>query len=106
MDQKIPGWGVEKSRMSGLLRKRDRQPWPFLGFPRIPPPLSESQKVEYKLWPERMELKYLTEKYRDIPMSLADACIVRMSEIHDSAFVFTLDSDFRIYRLSRLQNNP
>lgn len=31
-------------------------------------------------------------------MSLADACLVRMSEIHDNAAVFTVDQDFLIYR--------
>lgn len=31
-------------------------------------------------------------------MSLADACVVRMSEIHDRHSVLTLDSDFLIYR--------
>ncbi len=36
-------------------------------------------------------------KYRDRPMSLADACIVRMAEIHA---VLTLDSDFTVYRKS------
>jgi uncharacterized protein len=29
---------------------------------------------------------------------LADACLVRLSEIHGAAEVFTLDGDFRIYR--------
>ena len=29
-------------------------------------------------------------------MSLADACVVRMAEIHNA--VFTLDSDFMVYR--------
>jgi len=29
---------------------------------------------------------------------LADACLVRLSEIHSLSEVFTLDSDFRIYR--------
>ena len=28
-------------------------------------------------------LRKLLQKYRDIPMSLADACIVRMAEIHE-----------------------
>ena len=37
-------------------------------------------------------------KYQDVPMSLADACLVRMSELHDGARVFTLDSDFKLYR--------
>ena len=40
----------------------------------------------------------LLAKYHDIPMSLADACLVRMSELHDGARVFTIDSDFRLYR--------
>lgn len=31
-------------------------------------------------------------------MSLADACLVRLSEIHTEEENFTLDSDFRIYR--------
>jgi uncharacterized protein len=44
------------------------------------------------------ELRKLLHRYRNIPMSLADACIVRMSEIHDRHAVLTLDSDFSIYR--------
>lgn len=43
-------------------------------------------------------LRALQKKYRDRPMSLADACVVRMSELYDRHSVFTLDSDFRIYR--------
>jgi predicted nucleic acid-binding protein len=43
-------------------------------------------------------LRKLLQKYRDTPMSLADACIVRMSEIYDRHAVLTLDSDFLIYR--------
>jgi uncharacterized protein len=43
-------------------------------------------------------VRRLLQKYRDTPMSLADACIVRMSEIHDRHAVLTLDSDFLVYR--------
>jgi uncharacterized protein len=43
-------------------------------------------------------LRKLLQKYGDTPMSLADACIVRMSEIHDRHAVLTLDSDFLVYR--------
>lgn len=43
-------------------------------------------------------LRRLLHKYRDTPISLADACIVRMAEIHDQHDVFTLDSDFSVYR--------
>ncbi len=40
----------------------------------------------------------LHQKYRDRPMSLADACIVRMAEIYEQHVVLTLDSDFTVYR--------
>ena len=40
----------------------------------------------------------LMEKYADVPMSLADACIVRMTEILPDPLVLTTDSDFRVYR--------
>jgi predicted nucleic acid-binding protein len=43
-------------------------------------------------------LRALHRKYRDRPMSLADACIVRMAELHEQHAVFTLDSDFSVYR--------
>lgn len=44
------------------------------------------------------EVRRLLHKYRDTPMSLADACIVRMAEIHNRHDVLTLDSDFAVYR--------
>ena len=37
-------------------------------------------------------------KYADVPMSLADACLVCMAEIQPGATVFTLDSEFGFYR--------
>ena len=43
-------------------------------------------------------LRKLHQKYRDGPMSLADACIVRMAEIYERHAVLTLDSDFSVYR--------
>jgi Ribbon-helix-helix protein, copG family len=39
-------------------------------------------------------LRKLHQKYRDRPMSLADACIVRMAEIYERHAVLTLDSEF------------
>jgi predicted nucleic acid-binding protein len=45
----------------------------------------------------------LVERYANVPMSLADACLVRMSELTTNAFVLTLDSDFQIYRRNRRQ---
>lgn len=47
---------------------------------------------------EQADLRALMRRYRNRPMSLADACLVRLSEIHGTGEVFTLDSDFRIYR--------
>jgi predicted nucleic acid-binding protein len=43
-------------------------------------------------------LRKLLQKYRDTPMSLADACVVRMAEIHERHAVLTLDADFSVYR--------
>jgi hypothetical protein len=40
----------------------------------------------------------LLQKYADIPMSLADACLVRMTETLSDPLLITTDSDFRIYR--------
>jgi hypothetical protein len=37
-------------------------------------------------------------KYSNVPMSLADACLVRMTEIHADPIVLTTDTDFRVYR--------
>lgn len=44
------------------------------------------------------ELSRLMRRYRNVPMSLADACLVRMAELRPKAIVLTVDSDFRIYR--------
>jgi predicted nucleic acid-binding protein len=48
-------------------------------------------------------LRALHRKYRDRPISLADASIVRMAEVFDRHRVFTLDSDFTVYRKNARQ---
>ena len=40
----------------------------------------------------------LMRKYSDVPMSFADACLVRMTEVLPNPTLLTTDSDFRIYR--------
>jgi len=40
----------------------------------------------------------LLEKYADVPMSFADACLVRMTETMNDPVLLTTDTDFRIYR--------
>src|SRR5262249_24741929 len=42
----------------------------------------------------------LMEKYRNVPMDLADATLVALAEAMSLQRIFTLDSDFRIYRLN------
>lgn len=44
------------------------------------------------------DLRALMRRYRDRPMSLADACLVRLAELHPGGAIFTFDADFRIYR--------
>ena len=48
----------------------------------------------------------LMDKYADVPMSLADACLVRMSETLPKPLLLTTDSDFRIYRRHSRQTVP
>ena len=40
----------------------------------------------------------LLRKYADQPISLADACLVRMAELTERCQVFTTDKDFLVYR--------
>jgi predicted nucleic acid-binding protein len=55
-------------------------------------------RVAFQVGEHLSALRKLHQKYLDRPMSLADACIVRMAEIHERHAVFTLDSDFSVYR--------
>jgi len=48
----------------------------------------------------------LIEKYSDVPMGLADACLVRMTETVADPVVLTTDQDFRIYRRHSRQAVP
>lgn len=48
----------------------------------------------------------LIEKYSNIPMSLAEACLVRMTEIFADPVILTTDQDFRIYRRHSRQVVP
>ena len=50
--------------------------------------------------PVMFRMQELMEKYRDVPMDLADASLVAIAESQGIEQIFTLDSDFRIYRLA------
>jgi len=54
--------------------------------------------IEFALMPELLAVRRLVVRYRDRPMSLADACLVRLAERFDEAEVITIDQDFSIYR--------
>ncbi len=55
-------------------------------------------QIDFSLSVEAENIKILMKKYKNVPMSLADACLVRMSELVDNSVIFTIDSDFHIYR--------
>ncbi len=61
---------------------------------------------DFPILREQPVLRRLIHKYRDLPMSVADACLVRMAELHPRAAVFTVDSDFLIYRKDGRQPIP
>ncbi len=48
----------------------------------------------------------LMRSYRDVPMSLADACLVCLAEEKSGSRVFTTDSDFQTYRKNKRQVIP
>ena len=47
---------------------------------------------------EHAFLATLMNKYQSVPMSYADACLLRMSELDSDSVVLTTDSDFQVYR--------
>ena len=48
---------------------------------------------------ERMRMRELVAKYKDTPMDLADASLVAAAEVLGVRRIFTVDSDFVVYRL-------
>lgn len=60
----------------------------------------------FELQPQVRRVRGLMQRYVSVPMSFADACLVRMTELHPDVHVWTLDSDFRIYRRHGRQAIP
>ena len=52
--------------------------------------------LPFRLEEEFQAVTKLRHRYQNVPMSLADACLVRLSELYSDCVVLTLDSDFRI----------
>lgn len=54
--------------------------------------------VAFRLTDDLESVLTLVRKYANVPMSLADACLVRMTETLADPVILTTDADFRIYR--------
>src|SRR2546427_8116908 len=117
---------VDAGFVIALLSRRDRHhTWAVAQSPSLPPPwktcdavLSEAfhllgsrgrpalsallrrgaAVLAFDLAEELDRVLSLMQKYADVPMSLADACLVRMSETLADPVILTTDADFRIYR--------
>lgn len=63
-------------------------------------------RIVFRLGDEAEAVSVLMARYANVPMSLADACLVRMAEIHPGARILTLDRDFLIYRMHGRQAIP
>ena len=57
-------------------------------------------ELAFDLNAEKAAVLALAKKYKDQGMDLADACVVRMSELIKGSIVYTVDrTDFSIYRM-------
>ena len=55
-------------------------------------------KLDFEMSAHQSDVWQLLRKYADQPMSLADACLVRMAELNNHSQIFTTDRDFLVYR--------
>lgn len=62
--------------------------------------------ADFDLTDNREPVLRLLQKYSDVPMSLANACLVRMTEVFSDCVLLTTDSDFRVYRRHGRQTVP
>lgn len=62
--------------------------------------------ASFPLQDEAGSIKKLLARYADMPISLADACLVRMAERTSGSTLLTIDSDFTIYRMHGRQVIP
>ena len=63
-------------------------------------------EIVFEVREEVPRLLELQQAYRSSPMSLADACLVRMAELCQRCRILTTDSHFRIYRRNGRQVIP
>jgi predicted nucleic acid-binding protein len=117
---------VDSGFLVALLSRRDvNHRWAAAQAPSLPPPwttceavLSEASHLlggqatqslaallrrgallcTYRFADDMTAVLRLLEKYADVPMSFADACLVRMTETLNDPVLLTTDSEFRSYR--------
>jgi predicted nucleic acid-binding protein len=65
-----------------------------------------SLQISFSFGDHQEPVLELMEKYADVPMSLADACLVRMTEVLPDPVVLSTDADFRVYRRNGRQVVP
>jgi uncharacterized protein len=61
---------------------------------------------QFNLESELQSVLSLVNKYSNVPMSLADACLVRMTEVYADPILLTTDNDFLVYRRHSRQVIP
>jgi predicted nucleic acid-binding protein len=61
---------------------------------------------DFRFATDHAAIRKLMRRYANLPMSFADACLVRMAELRSGAIVWTLDRDFRVYRQHGRQTIP
>ncbi|MGH9200262.1 MAG: type II toxin-antitoxin system VapC family toxin [Vicinamibacterales bacterium] len=119
---------LDTGPLVALVNARDRHhDWSVLQWSQIEPPLLTCESViseacfllgqtrsgaapvlemlarnalstSFRLSEHARNVRSLMRKYSDVPMSVADACLVRMAEITTHSTVLTLDRDFKLYR--------
>ena len=62
--------------------------------------------LDFDLQANLISIENLMRKYRDQPMDLADACLVRMTEMQPRSLVVTTDTYFKVYRRTGRQVVP
>jgi predicted nucleic acid-binding protein len=62
--------------------------------------------ISFCLADQIIPVSALLKKYGNLPISVADACLVRLAELHDSSSIMTLDAHFQIYRKNKRRIIP
>jgi uncharacterized protein len=125
---------VDSGFLVALLNRRDRDHrWAVVQASQLPPPWKACEAVlsetfyllgetgrgsvatllrrnaviaAFTFVDNRIPVLDLIQKYANVPMSLADACLVRMTEVLPDPVVLTNDKDFRAYRRHSRQVIP